>query len=684
MTTSPVLSRIPVLRVLVPFAVGIVMCRLWLCWWAPLLLLLAAALAHVWITLHSRTPLGRLRWRPFHVIPLALVALALGWLAACVHHPPLLADGQRHGRALKGRVVKLSYTDFSMRLSVELLEEDMPACRVLLSTRGCDYTMREGDIVSWQGDLQEISSMGNPGDRDEAQRLLDSEGVRYQQHLPLKELGHVGHSPTLLTRLAVGRRNLQRQVFNARLSPATGQFIVSILLGNSSFIDRATRQEFSAAGVAHILSLSGLHVGFIALIIWGLLFPLDYLRLRRLRLVITLAAMILFAVFTGLPPSVVRATVMMGMVFCSVLFHRRSVSLNALALAALLILVFSPSALFTVGFQLSFVTVLAILLFARVLESLKSPYSWVNYLTATVITSLVAMLATVALTAYYFHTVSLLSVLANLLILPVLPVFMVLGALLLLVTAASLRSGALEWSLDTLYRYIRWASSVVTSLPGSHVSGVYVSAVGVAAFFVMLSLVALWLYRGGYRFLLMAGCVLAAMLAHSLWIDVHTPRRGLIIFNSYSSTPVMYYEDGKGYVWAPDEEEPDSAAFSRYHAGFLARQSISDLQFVTAGDSLQLQDAMIKPPYAFMMGKRMMAVGNGQWKRLTSDPKPTLDALIVTKRFHGSVARLRELYRFDRLIISGASHDFASLLQECDSIGLSVHALGRDGAYWVR
>ena len=87
--------------------------------------------------------------------------------------------------------------------------------------------------------------------------------------------------------------------------------------------------------------------------------------------------------FTGLSPSVVRATVMIGFVFASLIFYRRSVSLNALAMAALVILLFSPSALYSVGFQLSFLTVATVLLFAGLPMQLESRYKWVNRFTSS-------------------------------------------------------------------------------------------------------------------------------------------------------------------------------------------------------------------------------------------------------------------------------------------------------------
>ena len=611
-----------------------------------------------------------MRWRAYYTATLALAALALGWLAAIIHCPPQLTEQQRTGKMLTGRVTHLEYTDFSMRLTIELLNRDVPACKVLVSTRGCDYTMQAGDVVLWQGDLSEVGNRGNPDEMDYAAHLLNSEGIRYQQHLPLNKVKRIGQSPTLITRMATARRSLQLKVFNTSLSPETQQFVVAVLLGNSRLIDKATRQEFSAAGVAHVLALSGLHVGFIALIIWWLLFPLDYLRLKKLRLLITLSVIILFAVFTGLSPSVVRATIMIGLVFASLVFYRRSLSLNALALAALIILVFTPSALYSVGFQLSFITVGAVLLFARLPQSLESRHKWVNNLTTTLITSLVAMLATVALTAHYFHTVSLMSVISNLLILPVLPVFMVLGALFLLVTAAGMHWQPLNAALDGIYSYIHWATGAVNAIPGSHISGVYVSTFGVIAYFVVMALVIMWLYRRNYRYLLASGCVLVMMLAHSLWIDARTPKQGLIVFNSFDETPVMYYDNGTGYVWTPDNEESDSLAFARYYAGFLARHNIGDLQFITNDDTLRLDHAFIKPPYAHLMSHRILAVGSGKWKHATATRRIAVNDIIVTKRYHGTVQKLQELYQFDRLIISGAHHENARLQHECDSLGI--------------
>lgn len=680
MSSQSVLSRIPILRVLVPFITGILIHGLWHCWWAPLLLLVLAATLYLILIQQSRTPYGRLRWNHYFIAPLSLAALALGWLCAVIHCPPRLTDGQCRGRVLCGRIENLDYTDFSTRMVIQVLDEELPWCRVMVSTRGCDYSLRTGDLMAWQPALAEVSDMGNPDEMEYAGYLLHTYGIRYQQHLNLNQIRKIGHSPTMRTRMAEVRRDMQYRVFNSNLTPESQRFVVALLLGNSSFIDQATRQEFSSAGVAHVLALSGLHVGIIALIIWWLLFPLDYIRLKKLRLVVTLAAIVLFALFTGLSPSVVRSSVMIGFTFASFVFFRRSVSLNALAASALIILVFSPSALFHVGFQLSFITVLAILVFARLPQGLECRYRWVNNLTSTVITSLVAMLATAALSAHYFHTVSFLSVLSNLIILPVLPVFMALGALFLLVTAAGLECSILDWAINGIYQFLDCATRFVNTIPLSHIRGIYVSTFGVVAYFVVILLFLMWLYHHNYRYLLGAGGALIVLFLHSLWIDARTTNRGLIIFNSFSNTPIMYYDNGKGYVWIPDDEDTDSASFSRYYAGFIARHNIGELHFFTDSDTLRMDGVLISPPHAYLMGRRILAVGSGKWKHATTSHRLSLNDIIVTKRYHGSADKLQELYQFDRIILSGAMHNKEAMLHECDSLHMMVHDLASQGA----
>ena len=678
-------SRFPAFRLILPFILGIIAHSCWHSWWAACALLLVAVVIYPVTSVNSKSPARRLKWRPFFMVSLALASMALGWLTALIHCPPRLSPDSLSVQVLSGRVEELDFTDFSTRMTVDLIGHDMPSAKVLVTTRGCDYTLRAGDLVRWESQMNEVGNMGNPYEMDYAAHLIHDKGIRYQQHLPISKLHKVGHSPTIMTRMAETRRSLKLMISNSGLSPSAQHLIIALLLGDSSMIDKATRQEFSTAGIAHVLALSGLHVGIIALMIWWLFFPLDYLRKRKWRLVITLIVIASFALFTGQSPSVLRAAIMIGFAFTTLVFYRRSVPFNSLCMAALLILVFSPSSLYSVGFQLSFITLGAILLFNDIPATVKTGNSIVNRVRSTVLTSLIAMVATLSLTAHYFHTVSFTSVISNLLVLPVLPFLMVLGALFLLVTLAGWQWHLLEKAIDIITSYIHWIVSSVNSIPLTHLNHVYVSTFGTVVYFVLIALIGLWLYKRNPRFLLAAGIALIVLLSHSIWVETRIPRQGTVLLNSFTSTPVLYYDHGHGYVWTPDDYETDLSAFSRFYSGFIAAHGISELTLIDNDSTVHLKNAFFKPPHAYVMNHRLLLTSNSKWHADTASERMKVDDLVVTKRFRGTVSQLLERYAFGKLIFSGAMHQTAllPLLHECDSLGITPHVLSEDGAYEI-
>ena len=68
-----------------------------------------------------------MRWRSWFIVPLAVIALSLGWIAAIIHCPPHLQESQRANRVLTGRVAELHYTDFSMRMTIDVLDKELAA-----------------------------------------------------------------------------------------------------------------------------------------------------------------------------------------------------------------------------------------------------------------------------------------------------------------------------------------------------------------------------------------------------------------------------------------------------------------------------------------------------------------------------------------------------------------------------
>jgi competence protein ComEC len=687
---SSVLSKVPVLRILIPFIFGIILSAYSSSVLLPAILIIAGICVYLFLSLSFKSPLARLRTRSLFYIPIVLIALSVGWLASTFSAPPTLNLSSVNGSVVTARIDKIKYSDFSMSMRVSLKcsyrngsFSRLKGNDILLSTRGCDYSLHPGDVIAFRGALQPVRNMGNPYEMDYAAYLRNN-GIIYSQHVKTTDIMKYGSDPTWLTRNVVARTSLQNKVLSSSLSPASQSFIIALLLGNDDFIDYETRYEFSNAGIAHVLALSGLHIGVLSLIIWWILFPLDYLRLRKLRLFITLVVLVVFDIFTGLSSSVIRSTVMFAIVFTSYVFYRRSSSLNALATAALVILVGHPASLYDVGFQLSFITVGAILLFFNRFDFVSRRHRVLRYVYSLLVTSTIAMVATVLLTAHYFHTISFLSVVTNVFVLPAFPFFMLIGAAFVFLTSIGVEYLFIDRIIDFLYSYIFYVVRHVNMLPFSHIDSVYVTTFSVVAYFIALLLLSAWLYSRSWKYVIAAASVIVVALFHSAYYEYSLPRRGLIIMNSYDSTPVIYYNNHIAYAWCPDNEIFDADMLKHYYNGFLAHSRIDS---VTVVDSLPviLPDAFFRPPFVYACGRRLMSVGLGRWKHKVKVADTVLDAVIVTRKFHSNITLLRSLYNFHSVIFSGDVYPdvLDSLQHECDSLRVPYYSVASRGAFSV-
>jgi len=210
------------------------------------------------------------------------------------------------------------------------------------------------------------------------------------------------------------------RILDTYLSQTSATVLKAMLLGERQAVPSWLNTIMIYTGTVHILVVSGLMVGIVAFVI--LLF-LKVLGLRRrLRFLLAIILLFFYCLLTGANVSAVRSTIMATAIFLAYLFKRQPNIYNSLSLAALLILIFRPQQFFNVGFQLSFASVLAILLLSSKIHLFLSqrlrnlrPLDKAMQIFSV---SLAAWLGTVGLVAYYFGIVSFIAVVANLLVVP--------------------------------------------------------------------------------------------------------------------------------------------------------------------------------------------------------------------------------------------------------------------------
>ncbi|GMK45579.1 ComE operon protein 3 [Paenibacillus glycanilyticus] len=277
-----------------------------------------------------------------------------------------------------------------------------------------------GDSVRLAGELARPAGVSNSGGFDYRRYLESSQHVHWL--LKVKGIGAVqaAPGPGWTAAAVLGRVDAARDWLGARMDrlyPADQSgYMKGLVLGIREDLDPEQFQQFSRLGLTHILAISGLHV---AVFVYALGAVLRLLRLTRERLLLTLIAAVPFYVLlSGSSPSVVRAGLMTMLALLAARMDKLKDGLHLLAAAAVAMLIWNPSFIQDVGFQLSFAVTAGLILFVppvrRAMPNWRKGKSLLDLLAVTVVAQAVSF----PLTVYYFNQFHLLSIPANLILVP--------------------------------------------------------------------------------------------------------------------------------------------------------------------------------------------------------------------------------------------------------------------------
>lgn len=325
--------------------------------------------------------------------------------------------------------------------------------------------LRPGNRVVILGSLQIPPNQRNPGEFDYREYLRDDGiSVMFTSFNSL-DFVIVDYNESIISSVIFEIRYAIAKQIKENYNDKTAGLLKGLLLADRSEIGYDIKEGFINSGVIHVLAVSGLHVGFIVLI---LLFLLGRFNIY-LRITFTILGLIAFMVITGMPPSVTRAVIMAVLLLISYLRSNKQNNFNTLALAAFIILIFEPTQIFNPGFQLSFSAVISIFVFfPRVRDFINVHFNvhrYVKNVFLFVAVSLAAQLGTLPFTIYYFGKLSLISLFANIVIIPLIGFIVGLGifTLILSVISPSLVSLFIltnEFLVDITFGFVKIASSL--------------------------------------------------------------------------------------------------------------------------------------------------------------------------------------------------------------------------------
>lgn len=285
------------------------------------------------------------------------------------------------------------------------------------------------------------------------------------------------------------------------LSPQNISFLCTVTVGDTSSLFPQYREVFSNSGLAHLLALSGMHVALMAWIITVALWPLKLTGRVWPVTVMTVIFLWMYAIATGMSPSVMRAVLMATVYALSRLAYRSYSALNALCFAVIVLVVVWPDSLFSVGFQLSVVAVASILLFADKLNPISPHRKGLRKLFNLVSVPMAAMLATAPFCAYYFHSLPLYFLLSNFAASVLLLPLMLSAFVLVFCEMAGFHvcwlCDMVGWFCDAIYQI----ADFVSSLPGSRLSPVWIPSYSIIPAIGALLFFRIWIKMKGYQWL---------------------------------------------------------------------------------------------------------------------------------------------------------------------------------------
>lgn len=322
------------------------------------------------------------------------------------------------------------------------------------------------------------------------------------------------------THLASRIRTAQGRRLMAVMPESVLPFALTVWLGDRSRISQKEYQAYIASGTAHILAVSGVHVG-VVFISASFLLRLLLVRDRRVRTVLTIGIVFMFALMAGARVSVVRAAVMIAIYLLAGLFDREDDVATALSLSAILFILGNPENLFDRGFQLSFASVASILIFGERIAG--GPERLRRLLREGLSTTLAVQILPFPLAIHFFHVLPAMAPLANLLVVPLLTIslwlcFMTAVCALLSSHVALVFGHALAPVVTAIHGIVQGVSTT----PGTYWHLVSPTRLAMVLYWVAAGLLLLALSANERRRLWIGGVAVALALTALCWRPFRT------------------------------------------------------------------------------------------------------------------------------------------------------------------
>lgn len=519
----------------------------------------------------------------------------------------------------------------------------------------------------------------------------------YRNYLQKREISHrvylnseswqpvEGKAPFNILRLALQFRSKILHVLeDSKLTEDEFGVAAAILLGYDDKLDTDLRQVYSNAGAAHILCVSGMHVGVIFLIFNTLLAFLNRRKHGNIIKAILLFLLIWsYAFITGLSPAVLRSAIMISFVVFSNAFKRPKEIWNTIAASIFFLLLFNPNLLMDVGFQLSYSAVIAIIAMQQKISNLIQVPTWIGRNVWDLIAvSIAAQIGTAPLSIFYFHQFPSWFIITNLIVMPLSTLIIYTGVAMLALSFIPFFKMVFGWMLFYEVRFTNFSMKWINDLPGSVVENINLLSVELLIIYLTVISLIVFLTTKTAKplYLTLLGIL---MLSCGLLVKnyQHTHQTEMVAFEAGTSPAIGFTKGRKMVVLTDSALMQNLNQQSFVMNGYQVRKGIREIVFVAENKSFSdsLSGLFINHHHSFFNNTRFTIIHK---REKSATPSFNCDYLFVREGRYGNPEDFLLPYNSENVIVDGSNTRWMlrNWNQKRDSLSQNIRILPQDGA----
>ncbi len=466
----------------------------------------------------------------------------------------------------------------------------------------------------------------------------------------------------------------------------------AMLLGYDDYIAPEQRHQFAASGALHILCVSGLHVGIIFMIFHGLF---GFMTRRRwgeyfyyLLLLVTIWS---YAVITGLAPPVLRASTMFSIIIVGKILNRQSSIYNSLATSAFLLLVFQPALIFNIGFQFSYLSVLAIFFFQPRLSQYRSRYIIINKLIDLSAVSMAAQLGLFPLAIYYFHLFPHYFLLSNIFVIPLSFVILLTGMLNFALTVMGLASTFFGNLAVAILHILLWLLTHIVgwieALPWAFSEHLYFSIIETIALYLIIISFSISLIWRNYRFNMIGLWLSLLFFVYNIAERYNSDQQNdLYILHDKKMPCIAILQGRQSTIISYGNKTVDiQPAYTPFYALHLHQRIQNTISIISKNIDYKLVNSIHINKNSLLWQQHSLCIINQEGLLPQSDSAVFFNTVILSNNPPISISQLQQKLKTNTIVFDATnnSRHIQKWKQECNTLGIVYYDIKTQGAYKI-